>query len=101
MDLQQELLARSIGDGHRVIHGAAGTGKTMILGYRAAQIASATIKPVLVLCFNKTLASRLRPVMDARGLGHRRGALLPRSGSRKNRGPIRYRHQRPRFRLAN
>ncbi len=36
MDLQQELLARSMGDGHRVIHGAAGTGKTMILGCRAA-----------------------------------------------------------------
>lgn len=71
MDLQQELLARSMGDGHRVIHGAAGTGKTMILGYRAAQIASSTTKPVLVLCYNKTLASRLRQVMDARGLSER------------------------------
>lgn len=71
MDLQQELLARSMGDGHRVIHGAAGTGKTMILGYRAAQIASATTKPVLVLCYNKTLASRLRQVMEARGLSER------------------------------
>jgi hypothetical protein len=35
MDLQQEQLARSLGDGHRVIHGVAGSGKTMILGYRA------------------------------------------------------------------
>jgi hypothetical protein len=34
MDLQQEQMARSIGDGHRVIHGVAGSGKTMILGYR-------------------------------------------------------------------
>ena len=34
MDLQQEQLARSLGDGHRVIHGVAGSGKTMILGYR-------------------------------------------------------------------
>src|SRR3990167_339495 len=35
MDLQQEQLARSLGDGHRVIHGVEGSGKTMILGYRA------------------------------------------------------------------
>ena len=34
MDLQQEQLARSMGEGHRVIHGVAGSGKTMILGYR-------------------------------------------------------------------
>lgn len=35
MDLQQEKLARSLGDGHRVIHGLVGSGKTIILGYRA------------------------------------------------------------------
>lgn len=27
MDIQQEILARNIGDGHRVIHGVAGSGK--------------------------------------------------------------------------
>ena len=32
MDLQQEQLARSLGEGHRVIHGVAGLGKTLILG---------------------------------------------------------------------
>src|SRR5690606_22808272 len=32
MDLQQEQLARSLGEGHRVIHGVAGSGKTLILG---------------------------------------------------------------------
>ena len=41
MDLQQEQLARSLGDGHRVIHGVAGSGKTMILGYRAEHLAKA------------------------------------------------------------
>ena len=41
MDLQQEQLARSLGDGHRVIHGVAGSGKTMILGYRAEYLARA------------------------------------------------------------
>ena len=37
MDLQQEQLARSMGEGHRVIHGVAGSGETMILGYCALQ----------------------------------------------------------------
>jgi hypothetical protein len=65
MDLQQELLARSLGDGHRVIHGVAGSGKTMILGYRSVELARKLDKPVLVLCFNKTLASRLEQIMVA------------------------------------
>ena len=60
MDLQQEQLARSLGDGHRVIHGAAGSGKTMILGYRCAHLAKVSVKPILVLCYNKSLAGRLR-----------------------------------------
>jgi len=41
MDLQQEQLARSMGEGHRVIHGVAGSSKTMILGYRAQYLAQA------------------------------------------------------------
>ena len=32
MDMQQEQLARSLGEGHRIIHGVAGSGKTLILG---------------------------------------------------------------------
>jgi hypothetical protein len=72
MDLQQEQLARSLGDGHRVIHGVAGSGKTMILGYRAeylAQASTATTKPVLILCFNEPLGVKLHRVMQAKGLG--------------------------------
>jgi DNA helicase IV len=71
MDLQQEQLARSLGNGHRVIHGVAGSGKTMILGYRAeylARASTATTKPVLILCFNEPLAVKLASVMDAKGL---------------------------------
>lgn len=60
MDIQQEQLARSMGDGHRVIHGVAGSGKTLILGYRCLYLAQAVQKPILVLCFNITLAARLR-----------------------------------------
>ena len=70
MDLQQEQLARSLGDGHRVIHGVAGSGKTMILGYRAEHLAKAAVqaKPILVLCYNKALAEMLESVMAAKGL---------------------------------
>lgn len=71
MDLQQEQLARSLGEGHRVIHGAAGSGKTMILGYRCAHLAQVSSKPILVLCYNKSLAGRLQQVMDERGLGEK------------------------------
>ncbi|SFU70036.1 UvrD-like helicase C-terminal domain-containing protein [Polaromonas sp. YR568] len=72
MDLQQEQLARSLGDGHRVIHGVAGSGKTMILGYRAEYLAKAhtpTSKPILILCFNEPLGVKLHSVMNAKGLG--------------------------------
>lgn len=71
MDLQQEQLARSLGDGHRVIHGVAGSGKTMILGYRCQYLARVSSKPVLVLCYNKTLAGRLKQLVAAQGIGDR------------------------------
>ena len=73
MDLQQEQLARSLGDGHRVIHGVAGSGKTMILGYRAELLAQAARKdrPVLVLCYNEPLAVKLGQTMAAKGLDDR------------------------------
>ena len=71
MDLQQEQLARSLGDGHRVIHGVAGSGKTMILGYRAEYLAKARTeasKPILILCYNEPLAVKLASVMESKGL---------------------------------
>ena len=72
MDLQQEQLARSLGDGHRVIHGVAGSGKTMILGYRAEYLAKvANEKPILVLCYNEPLAVKLAAIMEAKGLHER------------------------------
>lgn len=68
MDLQQEQLARSLGEGHRVIHGVAGSGKTMILGYRALHLAKLMEKPILVLCYNVVLASRLKKFVAAKGI---------------------------------
>ena len=70
MDLQQEQLARSLGEGHRVIHGVAGSGKTLILAYRCQHLAE-TLQSVLVLCYNVTLAAKLRALMKEKGLDHR------------------------------
>ncbi len=69
MDIQQELLARSLGEGHRVVHGVSGSGKTLILGYRCLYLAQATGRPILVLCFNITLAAKLRSFISAKGVG--------------------------------
>ncbi len=71
MDIQQEQLARSLGEGHRIIHGVAGSGKTMILGYRCVHLAKTLSKPILVLCFNKTLAARLQQLIGERGLSEK------------------------------
>src|SRR5690606_30399249 len=68
MDIQQEQLARSLGHGHRVIHGVAGSGKTLILGYRCEVLAKVTRKPILVQCYNITLAARLRATMAEKNL---------------------------------
>lgn len=69
MDIQQEQLARSLGEGHRVIHGVAGSGKTLILGYRCAHLAQFTTKPILVLCYNVSLAAKLRSYLIEKGVG--------------------------------
>jgi hypothetical protein len=68
MDLQQEQLARSLGDGHRVIHGVAGSGKTLILAYRCQHLGQAK-QSVLVLCFNVALASKLRSLVKSEDFG--------------------------------
>ncbi|MDI9334338.1 MAG: 3'-5' exonuclease [Cytophagales bacterium] len=71
MDILQEQLARSLGEGHRVIHGVAGSGKTMILAYRAEYLAAASRKPVLVLCKSRPLADKLAQIMQQKGLAHK------------------------------
>ena len=74
MDLQQEQAARTLGEGHRVIHGAAGSGKTMILVFRAQQLAAAAARadqPILVLCFNRALSQRIESQLRARGVDER------------------------------
>lgn len=68
MDLQQEQLARSLGEGHRVIHGVAGAGKTLILVYRCLHLARLLSRPILVLCYNRALAARLQQLVHEKGI---------------------------------
>ena len=71
MDVEQEKLSRRMGEGHRVIHGVAGSGKTMILGYRCAYLSKTTAKPILVLCYNVTLAAKLQWLIRDKGITDR------------------------------
>lgn len=70
MDMQQELLARSFGEGHRVVHGVAGSGKTLILGFRCWYLAQLHAKPILVLCYNISLAAKLRAFIRSKSIEH-------------------------------
>jgi hypothetical protein len=71
LDLQQESIARTLGEGHRLIHGPAGSGKTMLLIYRALQlqVVARADKPILVLCFNTALANQIDSVLRLKGVG--------------------------------
>jgi hypothetical protein len=71
MDQHQEAIARTLGDGHRLIHGPAGSGKTMLLIFRAVhlQAAASPDKPILVLCYNKALADRIDAILRLKGVG--------------------------------
>jgi Txe/YoeB family toxin of Txe-Axe toxin-antitoxin module len=57
LDLRQERYAQKIGDGHRIIYGVAGSGKTIIL-MRKAKILheEETEFKILVLCYNVMLS---------------------------------------------
>lgn len=72
MDLEQEKTARNLGEGHRIIHGVAGSGKTLILAYRCLNLDQMGLsKPILVLCYNKTLAAKLKEMLAEKGAGDR------------------------------
>ncbi len=68
LDMQQELLARSMGEGHRIVRGVAGSGKTLILAFRAEQIARAASRPVLLLSYANGISGRLENAMQDRGV---------------------------------
>ena len=92
MDLHQEQVARNMGGGHRVIHGVAGSGKTLLIVYRArrllaqmmmmprseegggrgtttgssssAVLRGAEEKHILVVCYNEALATMLLSMLE-------------------------------------
>lgn len=60
MDRKQERLARSLGTGYRLIRGVAGSGKTLVLTYRARYMARHFPHwRILLLCFNRPLSLAL------------------------------------------
>jgi len=64
MDRQQEAMAKSLGDGHRIIRGVAGSGKTLVLVYRAKLLAQLNPrKRFLLTCYNRSLAGELRSLL--------------------------------------
>jgi hypothetical protein len=60
LDLRQERLERKIGDGHRIVYGVAGSGKTVILIARARLLATDKSKQILLLCYNRPLAEHIQ-----------------------------------------
>jgi len=60
LDIEQEKLARKLGDGHRLIFGVAGSGKTVVLIARARYLALQHPDwKILILCYNKLLKTSL------------------------------------------
>jgi superfamily I DNA/RNA helicase len=77
-DQLHEQLAMNLGDGHRVIHGVAGSGKTFVLISRAEHLAkacTATSRPILVICRSEPLAVKLASIFHAKGIDDRVHAL--------------------------
>jgi hypothetical protein len=65
LDKKQEIQAKKILDGHRIINGVAGAGKTVLLLHRARWLGKADpSKRIAVLCFNKMLAAYLRDAIS-------------------------------------
>ena len=60
LDRRQERLAMSLGPGYRIIRGVAGSGKTLVLTYRARYFAEHFPSTrILLLCFNRPLFASL------------------------------------------
>ncbi|MHA1791322.1 MAG: UvrD-helicase domain-containing protein [Promethearchaeota archaeon] len=65
LDRDQELFAENLGDGHRLIFGVAGSGKTVILIARARYLALKHEDwKILVLCYNRNLANAIMRMLN-------------------------------------
>lgn len=64
LDLAQEKAAKQMGEGHRIVSGVAGSGKTLLLTSRAKWLAENNPeRKILITCFNVTLAAYIRSVV--------------------------------------
>lgn len=64
LDKQQECLAEEIRSGHRIIHGVAGSGKTLMLIARAKWLSEKYPEyKILILCYNICLASYIKAAL--------------------------------------
>jgi hypothetical protein len=68
LDLEQERTAKSLGEGHRILNGVAGSGKTLVLACRAKYLQK--LHPswrILVVCYNISLSRYLQRLLELSG----------------------------------
>lgn len=68
LDLEQERTAKTLGEGHRILKGVAGSGKTLVLACRAKYLKQ--LNPnwkILVLCYNISLRKYLEKLIQYSG----------------------------------
>lgn len=70
LDHHQEVLARKLDAGHRLISGPSGSGKTLVLVCQAAFLLHyhPAVRRILFVCYNVTLAHYLRRLLAAQGV---------------------------------
>jgi hypothetical protein len=71
LDLQQEKVAKSIPEGHRVLKGVAGSGKTLVLSCRAKYLTKLHSDwRILVVCYGISFSQYLRQLITASAEPH-------------------------------
>jgi UvrD-like helicase C-terminal domain/Nuclease-related domain len=70
LDHNQEALARQFDGGHRIIVGASGSGKTLVLAHKAGflQRYNPAIKSILFVCYNITLVNFVKRILAGKGI---------------------------------
>lgn len=69
LDLQQEKTAKSIGAGHRILKGVAGSGKSLVLACRARYLLEINRDwKILIVCYNITLRRYLQDLVNSSGM---------------------------------
>lgn len=68
LDLEQEKTAKSLGEGHRILKGVAGSGKTLVLACRVKYLKQIHPKwKILIVCYNISLRQYLKKLIDISG----------------------------------